>query len=114
MNWTRAALSVSLVAFVSGVSVGFFRGRDAEDAHVAVSPTGGVLTDDLIQYRARDAREAITEPVFVTAAEARLADGTRVIGIAIGGEAHALPLFVLNQHQVVNDVVGGQPVVASW
>lgn len=78
------------------------------------SPTGSEAYHGLIQYRAQDAKVAITEPVFIPVNKALLAAGTKVIGIFINGEARAYPLLILNNHQVVNDVIGGTPVSASW
>ncbi|MCH7813566.1 MAG: DUF3179 domain-containing protein [Planctomycetes bacterium] len=78
------------------------------------TPTGGDPYHDLIQYRAKDAKEAILEPELVSAQEAMIAGGTKVIGVNIKGDARAYPLFILNNHQVVNDRVGGIPLSASW
>lgn len=38
----------------------------------------------------------------------------RVLGIVIGGQAHAWPLSMLNAHEVVNDTVAGVPVAATY
>ena len=38
----------------------------------------------------------------------------RVLGIVIGGQAHAWPLSLLNAHEVVNDTVAGVPVAATY
>lgn len=79
-----------------------------------VTPTGSKAYHGLIQYRAKDAKEAIVEPTLLPATKAVLAAGTKVIGVFVNGEARAYPLFVLNNHQIVNDTVGGTPVSASW
>ena len=76
--------------------------------------TGGEPYHGLIQYRAKDAKEAIIVPTLLPPSEVLLAAGTKVIGVFINGEARAYPLFVLSNHQIVNDVVGGTPVSASW
>lgn len=76
--------------------------------------TGGKPFHGLIQYRAKDAKVAITNPEFVAAGDALIAAGTKVIGVFLGGEARAYPLFILSNHQIVNDQVGGVPVSASW
>ncbi len=76
--------------------------------------TGGEAYHGLIQYRAKDAKEAILEPTMLPANEVKLAGGTKVIGVSINGEARAYPLFLLSNHQIVNDEVGGTPVSASW
>ena len=57
---------------------------------------------------------AIFEPKFVPAAVANLPDDAWILGIHIGGEAHAYSLNLLNHHEVVNDYVGGAPVAAVW
>ena len=38
----------------------------------------------------------------------------QVLGLSIGGEHHAYPISVLSRHEIVNDVVGGQPVAVTW
>lgn len=38
----------------------------------------------------------------------------RVIGAVVGGQPHAWPLSMMNAHEVVNDTVGGVPVVATY
>ena len=76
--------------------------------------TGGKPFHGLIQYRAKDAKDAIVNPVLLDPSDAIIAAGTQVIGVFVNGEARAYPLFILNNHQVVNDEVGGTPVCASW
>ena len=63
-----------------------------------------------------DGIQAILQPQFVSAAEAQAwMDPTeKVLGISIGGEHHAYPISVLSRHEIVNDVVGGQPVAVTW
>ncbi len=78
------------------------------------TPTGSEAYHGRIQYRAMDAKPAIVEPLLLPAGEAMLASGTKVIGVYVNGEARAYPLFILNNHQIVNDVVGGTPLSASW
>ena len=78
------------------------------------TPTGGEVYHGLIQYRAKDAKPAIFDPELLAADDALLAPGSKVIGVFIGGEARAYPLFILNNHQVVNDQIGDVPLSASW
>lgn len=93
------------------------RSQDAAHGHASnqgLTPTGGEPFHGLIQYRAKDAKEAIVDPVLLDASDAIVASGTTVIGVFVNGEARAYPLFILNNHQVVNDQVGGTPITASW
>jgi hypothetical protein len=92
-------------------------GSASDQAHgeeAALSPTGAELYGGLIQYRGKDAKPAIFDPVLLEADDAMIAGGTKVIGVYIGGQARAYPLFMLNNHQVVNDKVAGIPLSASW
>ena len=82
--------------------------------HEAFTPTGAQPYHGLIQYRAKDAKPAILAPELLAADEAILAAGTKVIGVFLGGEARAYPLFILNNHQIVNDQIGDVPLSASW
>jgi hypothetical protein len=63
----------------------------------------------------RDGIPAIDNPVFNSADEADwLQPGDRVLGMAIDGEARAYPVAILNWHEIVNDVVAGQPVAVTF
>jgi hypothetical protein len=37
-----------------------------------------------------------------------------VIGLALNGQARAYPIRLLSSHELVNDTVGGEPVLISW
>lgn len=58
----------------------------------------------------------IDKPVFVSpaAADAWLRPAEPVLGFRIGSDARAYPLQILIWHEIVNDVVGGQPVVVTF
>ncbi len=58
---------------------------------------------------------ALDRPRAVPADQAGyLEDGERVFGISLGGEQRAYPLRILGWHEMVNDVVGGEPVSLSY
>lgn len=76
--------------------------------------TGGEVFHGLLEYRAKDAKLALVRPVFVSAEEANLPAGVSVVGVTANGEHRAYPLYVLKNHQVVNDRLGGVPIAASW
>lgn len=78
------------------------------------TPTSGPQRDPIVQVLDRDAITAIRDPRFVPADKAKLADGEKVLGVVIGGEARAYPLIDLDAHEVVDDVVGGKPIAATW
>ena len=61
-----------------------------------------------------DAIPAITEPQFVSAGAAKLDADAPVIGVTFDGESHAYSLYLLNGHEIVNDVVGGMNIATTW
>ena len=58
----------------------------------------------------------IDKPVFVSpaAADAWLKPTEPVLGLRVGSDARAYPLQILIWHEIVNDVVGGRPVVVTF
>ena len=61
-----------------------------------------------------DAIPAIRNPQFVAADEAKLGDNAPVIGVNFNGEQHAYSIYLLNGHEIVNDVVGGIKIATTW
>jgi carotenoid cleavage dioxygenase-like enzyme len=57
---------------------------------------------------------AITQPQFVPAHKAKIADDSWVLGVVIDGQARAYSLNLLNSHEVVNDQIGEQAFAAVW
>ncbi len=58
---------------------------------------------------------ALDRPATVPAERAGyLQDGERVFGVSLKGEQRAYPLRILSWHEMVNDVVGGEPVTLSF
>jgi hypothetical protein len=43
-----------------------------------------------------------------------LTSDDRVIGLTFNGESRAYPVRILNQHEVINDTLGGVPVAVTW
>jgi uncharacterized protein DUF3179 len=59
---------------------------------------------------------ALVHPRFVASGEIGklLDEKDRVLGVYLNGEARAYPIRILNWHELVNDEVGGQPILVSW
>lgn len=70
--------------------------------------------DPIITLLKFDAIPAITKPQFVPAAKAKLDADAPVIGVTFNGESHAYSLYLLNGHEIVNDVVGGRKIATTW
>ena len=83
-----------------------------------------VSTDDqdsrrfaIVSVVPKDQIKAVLEPKFLTIEEEagrQLLDKELVIGLSINGDHRAYPVPFLSGHEIVNDVVGGLPVVVTW
>jgi len=71
---------------------------------------------EIVSSVPRDIIPALSDPTFLSADQARglLKDSDRVLGVSWNGEAKAYPVRILNWHELVNDTVGGRPVLVSW
>jgi hypothetical protein len=62
----------------------------------------------------RDGIPALVRPKTVSAAVASWRDDDLVLGVTLGGETRAYPVAILNWHELVNDTLGGQPILVSF
>ena len=88
-----------------------------------VSDSGKIITiaaeneysqDQIYTVLPFDAIPAIKDPQFVSAAEAKLRDDSPIIGVSFNGESHAYSIYLLNGHEIVNDVVGSVEIATTW
>lgn len=70
--------------------------------------------DPIMQLLPRDAIPALRDPRFILAEKASLQPTEKVLGVIIGNEKRAYPLIDLDRHEVVDDMVGGRPIAATW
>lgn len=57
---------------------------------------------------------SINSPEFVDAAEALLGPDEPMILLEHGTEARAYSTILLNEYEIVNDEVGGEPLAITW
>ena len=62
----------------------------------------------------RDAINPVYSPVFVSPDEATLSPKELVMGLEINGDARAYPVGMMRIREMVNDEVGGTPVLVTW
>ena len=67
-----------------------------------------------VPVTARDNILAIFEPKFVGADNEDLPKHASVMGVSINGYHRAYPIAYLSSHEVVNDTVGGVPILITW
>jgi hypothetical protein len=56
----------------------------------------------------------IAGPQFLAQAESKLDSKEMIITVGFGGDARAYPIGQMAYHHVLNDVVGGVPIVATY
>lgn len=61
-----------------------------------------------------DALRAIDRPVFVPASRAHLEADSPMVLVRGKSEERAYSLRLLNQHEIVNDLLDGEPVAVTW
>ena len=67
---------------------------------------GGVIPDGIPDLR--------NPPILFPEEADYLGPGERVFGVSINGEHRAYPLRITNPHEMVNDVLGGEPISLAW
>ena len=55
-----------------------------------------------------------THPQFVSIQQAKVDPDDMVLAVKLGGMAHAYPIRSMGYHHVINDVVGQEPIVATY
>lgn len=103
----KTALLLGVVAAFAGI--GLWR-QGMEPGLAAERPADGKIVDVL----PRDQIPAVFAPRFVPADRAKISASAYVIGYAHGGAARAYALNLLNGHEIVNDLVGGRKIAATW
>jgi hypothetical protein len=62
----------------------------------------------------RDGIPALDHPAHVSATDSPWHDDEVVVGVAWQGQARAYPLSILVWHELVNDTLGGRPILVSY
>jgi len=91
-------------------------------ASFAASKNGFVLDDALVPAKqilsggpGRDGIPSLDYPAFIVARNADyLSEEDRVLGVEVNGVARAYPIRILNYHEIVNDIVGGEAIVVTY
>ena len=72
--------------------------------------------DPIIRVLRKNAIRSIGRPQMVPAAEVdgELVDHEPILGVHDGQRARAYPLWYLDAHEIVNDMLGDVPIAATW
>lgn len=61
-----------------------------------------------------DAIPPIYDPQFVASEESELVDDELVMGVSVNGDSRAYPVGMMRFREMVNDEVGGVPLLVTW
>lgn len=89
---------------------------DSANSEAAVVEPPAVEELELVTLLSKDAIPSIDNPQFVTGDEAdeQYSPDELVLGVEIDGDARAYSIPFLSGHEIVNDVVAGQPIAVTW
>ena len=91
----------------------FLPGSDSEPI---VDAATGEVRYEIVDLLPLDAIRSIDTPTFVQGEEAdsQYNADELVLGVEIDGDARAYSIPFLSGHEIVNDVVGGEPIAVTW
>ena len=86
------------------------------DRPILVPPPPPVDLGQVYELLEPDSIMAISAPQYAPVEEADnfMNPREQLISVVINGQARAFPLPILSRHEIVNDVIGGEPVAITW
>ena len=108
-------LAAVFVAVAAGASALYATRPQSPAPTVAPSDTTDPLSSAEIRTVLEpDAIQSVDHPGFVTAGKAGALANLAVIGVELGGEAHAYPIAFMGRVEIVNDRLGGTNITVTW
>ena len=79
-------------------------------------PSNDIQGSPLFHVLAKDEIQAVFDPEFVSGeeADAQMRPDEPILGVFNGTAAHAYSVWQLEDHEVVDDVLGDTPIAATW
>ncbi|MFV2071679.1 MAG: DUF3179 domain-containing (seleno)protein [Thermoanaerobaculales bacterium] len=123
--WVAAAAVVLTIAVAAVMLAPLLEDRPRNRITASFDLSGLLVPRELVvAAMARDGVRVLSEPATVDPAEVDrrnreergklLVPDDRIVGVALGGQARAYPLRLMRWHEVVNDVVGGEPIAVTY
>ncbi len=106
----NAAHSLLLLVPVAGLSLA------APPAERSTPRSEDLRGSPLLHVLPKDEILAVYEPTFLSgeAADAQMSPDEPVLGVFDGTTAHAYSIWQLEDHEIVDDVLGDTPIAATW
>jgi hypothetical protein len=115
----RFKVAITVIAALAAIAalVGYWRVQPRNWKR-ALLTAGAALATALVFLARINVYELMFHPLvhasFSPAQEVKLDGAEKVIAVRIGGEARAYPIRIMSYHHLVNDVVGGLAIVATY
>jgi uncharacterized protein DUF3179 len=112
----RAQLLIAalVAATIGGVALYVTRPPVSGPALTASQSPDPLASSEIQTILPEDAIRAVDHPQFVSADKAGMRQNLSIIGIALGGEAHAFPIAIMSRVEIVNDRLGGKNIAVTW
>jgi hypothetical protein len=116
---SRFRPAITVITGIAAIlaSIGYWRIQPAKWKRV-LAAAGGALVVVLAFLARVNVYELMFHPLvhpsFTAAQEVKLDGAEKVVAVRIGGEARAYPIRGMSYHHVVNDVLGGAAIVATY
>jgi hypothetical protein len=120
----RQRLRILLIGLASIVLLAADSGKDTATGNGDASSSRGgfslagamVPAEEIIDGGpGRDGIRSVDAPEFAPVPEAKwVSDETPVLGVDIDGDSAVYPVHLLEYHQIVNDTLGGVPIVVAF
>ena len=105
----RAVAVFCIAAFVGACSDGAAAPED-----LGFAGECSLFSPNIAIGQNRDAIPALTLPQTESGDVDFMQPDDRVLGVVVNGEARAYPFFILWWHEVVNDIVGNEPIAVTY
>lgn len=126
-NFAKVAIFLAVGLMLVTIFVPSFRqliARTISNSETVALPGNGAAVTgvstgqelEIITLLGYDAIPAILDPEFVDAdiADIWMKPDEPVLGVSINGDNRAYSIPMLSRHEIVNDVVGGEPIAVTW
>jgi hypothetical protein len=112
----RAQLLIAALVAATVGGVALYVTRPTVSGPALVPPQGPdpLASSEIQAILPADAIRAVDHPQFVAADKAGMRENLNVIGVALGGEAHAFPIAIMSRIEIVNDRLGGKNIAVTW
>lgn len=106
--------STLLVWIVLGLTPAIARSDELRRNGFVLSPASIPAREIIAGGPARDGIPALEQPATEPVADSSWGDDERVLAVVVGAESRAYPVAILNWHELVNDSLGGVPILVSF